>query len=524
MHPDVAAGESPERENITFQASLPRKVPFLALGAAVLALAALLYFVRLGATPLRVNAEIRTFEITQHMLETGEEAIPVFRGETRFNKPPLYYWSVVALSRLTDHFDLTIHRLPTAVCALGVLALVFVWGGLLNRPQEALLAAAMLAVTYLFVVQARRGTFEMMLAFFSHLSLLCFYLSARRRSALLAYLGSIFWGLAFLTKGTPSLLFVPLPLAVWLWGQGKLQAMLRKELIPALLLGGGLAVSWYCYVLFFYPDARHDLLGEFFLPMGIKATPKSTAEHREPFYFYAVEIWRSAFPVALFLPLLVWYAWKKRGFPPATPQRLLLLTCILPFAIFSCIPMKQDHYLLPLLPALALLTAQAISETCALVTSKGSVLLKGPLLILGFIGLAAGIIVGGGSYIVLDVPLFWSIVISLVILGMAAMSLFLLANGRYVRSLIVTCLVVAMSFGWYFFWIRPIEDGFGSTAIFRSPNFDKSYWEQKFSSYPRLPLRHLLDYDYGLKKFEKSQKRSPPTLLKESETVSAARL
>jgi 4-amino-4-deoxy-L-arabinose transferase-like glycosyltransferase len=468
----------------------------------LIALAAVLYFSRLGATPLRVNAEIRTFEITNNMLLRKDFIVPVFRGETRYNKPPLYYWSSIATSRLLRRFDLGVHRIPSAIAALGVLALGVAWGRLLGKERESLLGLNILAITYLFVVQARRGSFEQMLSFFCNASLLAFYLSWVRRSRCWAMVGAIAFGLAFLTKGTPALPYVPLVLAVWLGLQGQLKKLWRKELLIVTLVGSAIAVSWYVYILLFRPDSRSDILGELLLPLGVKATQQTTAEHKEPFYFYFLTIWRAGYPLSLFLPLTVAYVVRHRLFPPQSVQRLLVLTVLVPFLIFSAIPMKQDHYLLPGFLPLALLTGWAIHEVAQGLINLSRKWVTVPLVLGAVLLLLSAIATAVGTYMIFD-TVAGALAVAILLAAGGGSTLWLVRRGRLHLAPHILALTTGVLFGWYFIWVRPIEDGFGSGSLLLAKDYNAAYWNAKFERYPIL--KRLLDVERGERIVQKSR-------------------
>lgn len=467
--------------------------------------AAALYLTRLGATPLRVNAEIRTYEITQNMLGRHDYIVPIFRGETRYNKPPLYYWTVIGLSRLVGHFDLFIHRLPSAGCALLVLAMGIVWGKLLGRPREVLAGLALLSVTYLYVVQARRGSFEMMLTLLANASLLSFYLSAVRRQAHWAVLGAVLCGLGFLTKGTPVLLYVPLVLAIWLWGQGKLSRIWRGELVVVVAIAAVIGLAWHLYILAFRPDSRQDIISEALLPLGIKATQHTTAEHREPFYFYLLAVWRDAFPLSLFLPLVIRYLVKERLGAPDSPVRLLALTVAVPLLVFSIIPMKQMHYLLPALLPLAILTGLSFADLLQETSERAERWFRWPALLLAAIVACGGIAVGFGTRLVADASLLTACVAALVTVACGVLGFVAARHHAYGKSIVASVAGLWLILGAYFVLVRPIEDGFGSGALLRQPGFDRTTWETKFQRYPLL--RKLLDYDRGLRVVERATKK-----------------
>ncbi len=51
------------------------------------------------------------------MLDSGGWAFPTIGGRPWLEKPPMPWWLVVALGRLTDGVDETVARLPSAVAA-----------------------------------------------------------------------------------------------------------------------------------------------------------------------------------------------------------------------------------------------------------------------------------------------------------------------------------------------------------------------------------------------------------------------
>jgi 4-amino-4-deoxy-L-arabinose transferase-like glycosyltransferase len=76
--------------------------------------------------------------------------------------------------------------------------------------------------------------------------------------------------------------------------------------------------------------------------------------HFEPFYWYLGSGFLQTLPVVLFLPLAILHWRRERQFPAA----LVIATIIL--FVISCVPGKRRHYLLPVLPFLALGLATGI--------------------------------------------------------------------------------------------------------------------------------------------------------------------
>lgn len=463
---------------------------------AIFAAAIALYFTNLGKTPLRINAEIRCYQIVHNMLTSGNYLVPNLDDEPgRVNKPPLFYWASVAASKVGGGFTLTTFRIPGGFCAIGVLLVMLAWGCVLGSPRQGLLAAAFLAMTYMFILQARRGSFEMMLTFFSSLSLLACYCLARAPSYRMAFVAAVAFGLGFLTKATPILLFVPLPVAVWLIMAHRGKDLLKWQVWAFSLLAILVGISWYI-AIFARPDLRQTVISEMLLPFGVKVQAvKSTAEHKEPMWFFLVQIWRIAFPISLLIPLVGFHVWKKRFYPADSGWRLLFVAFAVAFVVFSIIPQKQDHYLLPALPVLALLAADAAIWAAEALTAKARLLLTVPLALLGTVGLVLAVILTVGFRMVGDLPLWFSILIGLLQAGLSVGLFVAIRNSTWRRAAVLAFAVFALPMWGYFGTVKPVEDAFGSGEMFSRPGFNRQAWDAKFKRVPLL--ERLLDVQRG---------------------------
>ncbi|MGH7214366.1 MAG: hypothetical protein ACREIT_06350, partial [Tepidisphaeraceae bacterium] len=79
--------------------------------------------------------------------------------------------------------------------------------------------------------------------------------------------------------------------------------------------------------------------------------------HNGPPGYYAMTIWGTYFPWSLLLPLAVVYAWRNRHVPQV---RFALGAVVGPWVMFELVQTKLTHYLLPVYPFLAFLTADAL--------------------------------------------------------------------------------------------------------------------------------------------------------------------
>ncbi|NIA07028.1 MAG: phospholipid carrier-dependent glycosyltransferase [Actinobacteria bacterium] len=138
--------------------------------------------------------------------------VPVFNGLPRLVKTPLAYWSLAGL--LTTGFPLNdfTARLPSALAAIGLVALTLALGRRMFSSRAALMASLMLATSLGLFSWGRNARPDMQMTFWMSAAMTCFYVATQgtaRRANLWLLLGWLATGLACLAKE-----FVPLFLAL----------------------------------------------------------------------------------------------------------------------------------------------------------------------------------------------------------------------------------------------------------------------------------------------------------------------
>jgi 4-amino-4-deoxy-L-arabinose transferase len=325
-----------------------------------------------GTRGLFETTEGRYAEVGREMVAGGDWMVPHLDGRPHWTKPPLTYWSIAAGlatvgrntwgARLYDSVALVVTTL--AVAALGVTLWDEVTG----------LIAALIFVTIPFVVMgANVVSPDMLLACFETLAVLCYWRSARaadagaRRASArwMACMGAAF-GLAFLTKGPPGLLPLLAILVYSIVSRRRGNAPPRLINLPGLVLFVLIGFSWY--IISIVRD--HSLLG-YFLGKEVYGRVATGMHHRNTDWYM---------PVVIFgLPLLFGLgAWLVNGIVDARvvararggwraswnaamrkPEWLfLVLWIVAPLAIFSLSKSRLPLYVLPLVPAQALLAAR----------------------------------------------------------------------------------------------------------------------------------------------------------------------
>ncbi|MBE3071285.1 MAG: phospholipid carrier-dependent glycosyltransferase [Planctomycetes bacterium] len=357
--------------------------------AGLVVLVAFLFFWRLGQDVSVRSHEALLAESARNMFLDKEVrlpdrsrpsayVVPNFNGEPRLRKTPLPYWTVALLANLTGEVDAWTARVPSAAAAVGtvlVLTLLVwhVWGR-----TSGLLAGAVLATSAGFIVTGRAALADMPMTFFTTASLAALWVGVERAGQSRfrwLFLAGIMAGLSMLAKGPAPLLVFPLPWLVAVW---EMVARLRRARRSGetgraewgWTLGGvaaagvafiGIMLPWPLFVYLHVPSALEVWKAE--------SVDRSVGEfgHGEPPWFYVLRLpilvapWTLFFGVGLVLALR--QAWRDR----AERGRLVLLAAWLagPLVAFSAASGKQDHYILPILPAAAIYTAVAMRRLFA---------------------------------------------------------------------------------------------------------------------------------------------------------------
>jgi len=190
-------------------------------------------------------------------------------------------------------------------------------------------------------------------------------------------------GLGILTKGPVVLLDAGLValFAPW-WSQTARQDKGRWYGCFALAVLGGvaLALAWAI------PAAIHggpDYANAIFVRQTVGRVAKSFA-HQRPFwwYFMVLPVILLPWTLALRAP---WRAWRESLRAPSKALRFAFVWFVPAFVAFCLVSGKQPHYLLPLLPALAIYLAQVLGSDGARLRNRAFATL---LVVIG-LGLAA---------------------------------------------------------------------------------------------------------------------------------------
>ena len=315
-----------------------------------------LVFSDLGGTALFEPDEGRNAEKAREILLLGNWVTPYENFLTNLDKPIFFYW-LVALAFKVFGISEWSARLPSALATLGTTFLVYRFARLHLGFWEALWSCLILVTSFEFFLFSRIVIFDMTLTFFITLALVSFYAALAsdpkraRRHHILMYAamaaGTLIKGpIAGIIPGGVIFFYLIL----------KRQLFLIKEM--NLRLGAVIYVAivapWYLWVDFRNPGyLRYFFLAEHFSRF---ATP-DFGRNKNWYYFFLV-LGGGFAPWSLLLPFVIRYHWKRRS---DDFTLLLFVWVMLPFILFSLSSAKLPQYILPVFPALAILTGQILA-------------------------------------------------------------------------------------------------------------------------------------------------------------------
>lgn len=319
---------------------------------AVLLLALVLFGFNIWAYDLWAPDEPFFGEGAREMLADGQWLVVHVNGQVNLHKPPLFFWMVALLSAPFGEVSSWAARLPSVLAGLGSVALVMRLARRAAGERTALLAGVVFATAWLPWDKARSCQIDALLCFFVLAALAVF--DAWRAGTLEGRRAGIaFWalgGLATLAKGPVGIL-LPVGIAlVTLAVQRDLRAWRRFAPWLGPLAFVVVAGAWALPVTLWGGDySLWDALKTHFFGRALRGM-----HHKNPPWYYLTTIPYQFMPWTGLLPGALLLAWRRRS----PWDRMLLGWVVFVVLFFSVSGERRDLYMLPALPALALLAAR----------------------------------------------------------------------------------------------------------------------------------------------------------------------
>jgi 4-amino-4-deoxy-L-arabinose transferase-like glycosyltransferase len=337
----------------------------------LIAFCGFLFFYGLGAFGLLGADEPRYAQVAREMFERRDWITPTLQGKPWLEKPALYYWQAMLAYSVFGVSDRTA-RMPAAVDAVFMIAAIYLFLRRFRPGSEtngALIAAGCVGT----IGFARGASTDMPLAAMLAIALLGWYAwyDTRKRLGLVVFY--CFLAFATLAKGPVAIFFAGIILLIFVAVRRDWQAILGSLWIPVIVLFVAVALPWYVAVQLRNPE----FFRVFILEHNLGRFGQDLYHHRQPFWFYL--------PVLLLalMPWTIWFLlalaerlrliWSDREKAVATQegswQVFLLIWLVVPVLFFSASHSKLPGYILPSIPAGALLVTAYLRSRPAMKAS-----------------------------------------------------------------------------------------------------------------------------------------------------------
>jgi 4-amino-4-deoxy-L-arabinose transferase-like glycosyltransferase len=330
----------------------------LALTLAILWLAALV------PRHLAKTDEGRYAEISREMVSSGNWITPRLDGIKYFEKPALQYWATALADDVFGMNEFSARLWTGLTGLLGLAALGFATRRVYGR-GTAIGAVAVLSSSVLYLVMGHIDTLDMGLTGFMTLTLaglLASQFSGEGADARLVYAAWAGAALAILSKGLIGLLLPGAAALLYIVTQRDWRMLARVRIGSGLLLLLAISAPWFVLVSQANPEFPHF----FFIHEHVERF--LTHEHNRvgpwwyfvPVLAFGVLPWISVLPQALGRVWLGPAASSPDLLRQAQADRFLFIWAAFIFVFFSASGSKLPSYILPMMPALAVLIARAL--------------------------------------------------------------------------------------------------------------------------------------------------------------------
>ena len=343
--------------------SLERRAPtWSVLAGIVLLLALVVWFGNLDLRRLVKSDEGRYAEIPREMAVNDDWITPRLNDLKYLDKPPLQYWATAAFYK-TFGIDEWTARLWNALTGLATVLFTGWFAGRVFGRDIGLPAAIVAGSSAMLVVLAHFVTLDMGLTCFMTLTLGSFLIAQRdvaspaetRRWMLAAWAGM---ALGVLSKGLPAIVLPAGVLALYSLWQRDRKLWTRLHMGKGLLLFLAIAAPWFIAVSL----ANPGFVRFFFWYEHFARYATEVHGRYQPWWYFIAILAAGLLPWTLLAPRALALGARRDVECRFAPTRLLWIWSVLIFVFFSASSSKLASYVLPVVPAMAVLLALALRE------------------------------------------------------------------------------------------------------------------------------------------------------------------
>ena len=322
-----------------------------------LCLVFILLIIGLGSYGLAETSEARYAEISREMFLAGNYLNPELLGIYHFHKPPITYYittlgyGIFGINEFGARFFLQV------AIVLQLWLVYRICGLLFDNRKTAFISGLLYFSMFIVILSGRNLTTDAYLNLFIMASIYFWIRFIKENRPYLIYLFYCFAGLALLTKGPVAVLFI-LVYTITFRVILKKKFTLTLNHIAGFLLCLVIGSSWYIIVMVDNPS-----LFNYFIKKQLVARMTSDSFDRgKPFWYYFLIILELLLPWWLgCIPGLKkkWASIKHLD----AQSKVLLLSSVILFVLFSLFKTKLILYLLPIFWMIAIFIAANLGNT-----------------------------------------------------------------------------------------------------------------------------------------------------------------
>ena len=349
----------------------PERIWFLA----ALLFAAVAVFTNLGSEGIYAAQEGRTAIILRSMFRSGNYLEMVVKDGVPYEKPIGHYWlclpsayfAKVGGDAMQSHVEWGI-RIPSALCSLLTVLLAGLLAKRLWNERVGAMAMVILATMSNFDKLGRLGHIDMPLAAAFAAAMYFLYVGYfeewKPNWKLYLFYVALGWGM--LLKGPLVIALAGMVVIGMAATRGKRWYEVFRDLrmIRGALIVLVISLPWYIYECVHSKGAFFE---EFIVRQNLDRFTGDPTVYRKksPVWHYIPKLLAGALPwsIAALAGLIVYFK-RIVKFRLSTGSRFLLFWFLTGFVFFSLSAVKRIDYLLPLFPALAIMTARVLEEWC----------------------------------------------------------------------------------------------------------------------------------------------------------------
>jgi 4-amino-4-deoxy-L-arabinose transferase-like glycosyltransferase len=343
----------------------------------------------LGDTGLVDETEPLFAEASRQIIVRNDWITPYFNEVTRFDKPILIYWLMALCFKIVGVNEWGV-RLPSALSAIALIFLTFYtllkFGYPSPKSQEniennsqninlklwfsAILSATIIPLSLPIIAWSRQGVSDMLLTACMDGALLAFFQGYAQETPIIKkrwyWTFYILISLAILTKGPVGIVLPAIIITAFLFYLGNFRTVLAEmQLIQGLVIMAIATLPWYILVTI---KNGSEFINSFFGYHNIERFTEVVNHHSAPEYFYFLVVLLGFLPWSMYLPfsMIRLQFWQRKNWQntPRETQLGLFSVCwfLAVFIFFTIAVTKLPSYMLPLMPAAAILVGLCFSN------------------------------------------------------------------------------------------------------------------------------------------------------------------